>query len=183
MKFPRWFSRLSLSEAAPGLHETSRQARVETPPPARPGIRDVGHCEVCGRAMQARTRREVFRGRVDCDCGARNHVEFRDVRSPAGVQERHISVTMSRRFEPATHRPDLRLEWRYGVCPSCAMAVRLRDAWVVAHEDAAGASETITYYCDACHAHDDPRRGRLMGHDGNHVVDSLRYLIPAGRVG
>jgi hypothetical protein len=179
MKFPRWFPRL-LTDPAPGLHETSRQARIDTPPVARPGIRDVGHCEVCGRAMQARTRREEFRGRVDCDCGARNHVEYRDVRSKQGVQGRHISVTTGRRFESAMHRPDLRLEWRYGLCPSCTTAVRLQDAWVVAHEDAAGICETITYYCNVCHAHDDARRGRLMGHDGSQVVDSLRYQIPIG---
>jgi hypothetical protein len=130
--------------------------------------------------MQARTRREDFRGRVDCDCGSRNHVEYRDVRSGGEVQLRHVTVTTGRRFEAATHKPDLRLAWRYGICPSCTMAVRLLDAHVIAHEDPAGIQETIEYYCNACHTHDDVRRGRLMGHDGSHIVDTLRFQLPPG---
>ena len=128
--------------------------------------------------MQARTRREEFHGRVDCDCGSRNHVEFRDVRVAGGVIMRHVTVTSGRRFEAATHRPDLRLTWRYGICPSCTTAVRLTDAHVIAHEDAAGTCETVAYYCDTCHAADDGRRGRLVGHDGSNVVDTLRFQMP-----
>jgi hypothetical protein len=130
--------------------------------------------------MQARTRREDYRGRVDCDCGTRNHVEFRDVRVPSGTSMRHVTVTTGRRFEAATHKPDLRLDWRYGICPSCGMAVRLRDAHVIAHEDVTGTHETIAYFCNACHTHDDARRGRLLGHDGSQVVDTLRFQLPPG---
>ena len=130
--------------------------------------------------MTARTRREDYRGRVDCDCGSRNHVEYRDVRSGNGIQTRHVTVTTGRRFEAATHKPDLRLEWRYGLCPSCTMAVPLVDAHVIAHEDPSGTTETIAYYCSACHAHDDGRRGRLIGHDGSHIVDTLRFQLPPG---
>lgn len=178
MNWSRWFHR---QETVPTVGPTdtsnlsSAMLLVE-----RPGIRDVGHCEVCGRSMQARTRREAFRGRVDCDCGARNHVEFRDVRSPTGVAPRYITLTAGRRIESATHRPNLRLEWRYGVCPTCSMAVRLLDAFVIDHEDAAGISETISYYCQACRTHDDGRHGRLVGHDGSPVVDTTRFLIPPG---
>ena len=177
MKWPRWFPRL-LTEPVPQLVERRSEARILTPLPERLGIRDVGNCEVCGRTMQARTRREEFRGRVDCDCGSRNHVEFRDVRVAGGVIMRHVTVTSGRRFEAATHRPDLRLTWRYGICPSCTTAVRLTDAHVIAHEDAAGTCETVAYYCDTCHAADDVRRGRLVGHDGSHVVDTLRFQMP-----
>lgn len=176
MNWPRWFHRQeAVSSSSPA--ETPLK-KVSIPPVERPGIRDVGHCEVCGRAMTARTRRKEFRGRVDCDCGARNHVEFRDVRSRSGIEARHVSVTAGKRIESATHRPNLRLEWRYGVCPTCATAVRLLDAFVIGHEDAAGTSETAAYYCHACHTHDDGRHGRLVGHDGSPVVDSTRFLIP-----
>jgi hypothetical protein len=130
--------------------------------------------------MQARTRREDYRGRVDCDCGTRNHVEFRDVRVPTGISMRHVTVTTGRRFEAATHKPDLRVDWRYGICPSCTMAVRLSEAHVIAHEDATGTNETIAYFCNACHTHDDGRRGRLLGHDGSPVVDTLRFQLPPG---
>lgn len=177
MKWPRWFSRLStelaLGEVAP------RRPVGAGAGAAQLGIRDVGHCEVCGRSMQARTRRERFRGRVDCDCGHRNHVEHREVRASAGSESRHVTVTTGRRFEAATHEPDLRLAWRYGVCPGCSMAVRLLDAHVIAHEDALGFSETFAYYCTSCHVHDDARRGRLLGHDGDHVVDMLRFQSPS----
>jgi hypothetical protein len=177
MKWPRWIPRL-LTEAVP-VAETKRAARIATPMPAEQlGIRDVGNCEVCGRSMQARTRREDFRGRVDCDCGSRNHVEFRDVRASGEIQERHVTVTTGRRFEAATHKPDLRLAWRYGLCPSCNTAVRLLDARVIEHEDATGATETMAYYCTACYVDDDVRRGRLIGHDGSHVVDTLRFQMP-----
>jgi len=49
----------------------------------------------------------------------------------------------------------------------------------IAREDAGGTNETIAYYCDTCHVHDDARRGRLLGHDGSHVVDTLRFQTPA----
>lgn len=180
MKWPRWIPRL-LTESVPAVVEPRRTTRIATPTPAeRLGIRDVGHCEVCGRSMQARTRHEEFRGRVDCDCGTRNHVEYRSIRTAGGVRACHITVTTGRRFEAAMHKPDLRLPWRYGICPSCGMAVSLLDARVVAHEDADGSVETIAYYCDACHVDDDVRRGRLMGHDGSHVVDTLRFLVTNG---
>lgn len=176
MNWARWFHRQE-TVPVPSLTETP-QVKVVNLPVERPGIRDVGHCEVCGRSMKARTRREEFRGRVDCDCGARNHVEFREVRTKTSIEPRHVSVTAGKRIESATHRPNLRLEWRYGVCPTCASAVRLLDAFVVAHEDAAGTSETVSYYCLDCHTHDDGRHGRLVGHDGSPVVDSTRFLIP-----
>jgi hypothetical protein len=60
------------------------------------------------------------------------------------------------------------------------MAVRLLDAHVIAHEDAVGMRETIAYYCNSCHTHDDVRRGRLFGHDGSHVVDTLHFQLPPG---
>jgi hypothetical protein len=129
--------------------------------------------------MQARTRREAFRGRVDCDCGSRNHVEFRNVRSDTGVKERSVTVTTGRRFEATVHKPDLRLAWRYGLCPSCEMAVSLIDAHVVAHEEAGGAVETFAYYCNACYTVDDLHRGRLLGHDGIPVIDTLRFQLHA----
>jgi hypothetical protein len=180
MKWPRWLPRL-ITEPVQEPAAAQRLARIPTPMPAeRLGIRDVGNCEVCGRAMQARTRRDEFRGRVDCDCGFRNHVEFRNVRSAGVVRGLHVTVTAGRRFEAATHKPDLRLGWRYGVCPSCSMAVRLFDAHVIAYEDATGTAETIAYYCNTCQVHDDDRRGRLMGHDGSHVVDTLRFQLPPG---
>ncbi len=179
MKWPRWLARLS-TEVVPG-EATSRRPAVPGMSAVQLGIRDVGHCEVCGRAMQARTRREHFRGRVDCDCGHRNHVEFRDVRLKGGNDARHITVTTGRRFEAATHEPDLRLAWRYGVCPGCSMAVSLLEAHVIAHEDAIGSAETFAYYCTSCHVHDDIRRGRLLGHDGDHIVDTLRFQAPSFR--
>ena len=179
MKWPRWLPRLATESVT--QFESRHDVRIPSPVPAdRLGIRDVGNCEVCGRAMQARTRREEFRGRVDCDCGARNHVEYRDVRSGSGTQRRHVAITAGRQFEAAAHKPDLRLDWRYGICPSCSMAVRLLDAHVIAHEDAVGAHETITYYCTACHTHDDLRRGGLVGHDGSQVVDTLRFHVSRG---
>ena len=174
MKWPRWLPRL-LTEPVNGLEPQRRPARIPTPP-ERVGIRDVGNCEVCGRQMKARTRREEFRGRVDCDCGHRNHVEFREVRSASGdIAARHVTVTTGRRFESATHTPDLRLAWRFGVCPSCSMAECLIDAYVLSHEDAGGTVETIAYYCTNCRVDDDVRRGRLMGHDGIQIIDSLQY--------
>jgi hypothetical protein len=179
MKWLRWLPRL-LTESVPDTKPTGNSARIPTPATAeRLGIRDVGHCEVCGRPMQARTRREEYRGRVDCDCGYRNHVEYRDVRIAGTVRRKHVTVTTSRRFEAARHKPDLRLAWRYGVCPSCSTAVRLLDAHIVAHEDATGSVETISYYCTNCRLDDDSRRGRLVGHDGPPVTDELRYPIRA----
>jgi hypothetical protein len=173
MKWPRWLPRL-LTETVPDGTATDRNVRISTPATAeRLGIRDVGHCEVCGRQMQARTRREEFRGRVDCDCGFRNHVEFRDVRTAGIVRAKHVTVTSGRRFESARHKPDLRLAWRFGICPSCSMAVRLLDSHIVAQEDATGTSESITYYCTNCRWDDDSRRGKVVGHDGAPVVDQL----------
>ena len=177
MKWPRWILRLA-TEPVPQL-EKRRSVRIATPDSERLGIREVGNCEVCGRVMQARTRREEFRGRVDCDCGSRNHVEFREVRTAVGIQPRYVTVTASRRFDGLTHKPDLRLDWRYGLCPSCSIAVSLKDAHIIAREDATGTNESIAYYCDACHVHDDSRRGRLLGHDGSHVVDTLHFQSPA----
>ena len=60
------------------------------------------------------------------------------------------------------------------------MGVRLLDAHVIAHEDATGTRETIAYYCSSCHTHDDARRGRLIGHDGSHVMDILHFQLPPG---
>jgi hypothetical protein len=129
--------------------------------------------------MQARTRRAEFRGRVDCDCGWRNHVEFHNVRSGTGeIRESHVTLTTGRRFEAAMHKPDLRLAWRYGICPSCDTAVSLLDAHVIAHEDDRG-TETYAYFCNACHVDDDLRRGRLIGHDGIQVIDTLQFQAQA----
>ena len=176
MKWPRWLPHLT-SELNPELVETHHPIKttVKDRPGIRLGIRDVGHCEVCGRSMQARTRREEYRGRVDCDCSFRNHVEFRSVRSGSGVQLRHVTVTTGRRFEAAMHRPDLRLAWRYGICPSCTMAVSLADARAIAHEEVSGGTESFAYYCNACYVVDDLRRGRLLGNDGIQVIDTLRF--------
>jgi hypothetical protein len=178
MKWPRWFARLAVEPVASQV-EQRRSARIATPP-ERLGIREVGNCEVCGRVMQTRTRREEFRGRVDCDCGSRNHVEFRDVRVPTGLQPRHVTVTTGHRFDAVTHKPDLRLDWRYGLCSRCMVAVPLNEAHVIAREDATGINESIAYFCNTCHTHDDDRRGRLLGHDGSHVVDTLHFQLPPG---
>ena len=173
MKWPMWFSRL-VAEPVPVSSDAQRSAKVVVTR-QRPGIRDVGRCEVCGRSMQARTRRAEFRGRVDCDCGTRNHVDFHNVRSGSGnVQENYVTVTTGRRFESAVHKPDLRLEWRFGICGSCDTAVSLLDAHVIGHEEDGG-TETYAYFCNACHVHDDLRRGRLIGHDGLQVIDTLRF--------
>ena len=180
MKWKRWFLRLA-TEPVQQVVKKHAAIRINTPAPERLGIREVGNCEVCGQIMQARTRREEFRGRVDCDCGSRNHVEFRDVRSPDGsLQQRHVAVTSGRRFDGLTHKPDLRLDWRYGLCPRCSTAVPLKDAHVIGREDATGTTESIAYYCNICHTHDDDRRGRLLGHDGSHVVDTLHFQMPPG---
>ena len=130
--------------------------------------------------MQARTRREAFRGRVDCDCGHHNHVEFRDVRTANGIEQRHVTVTTGQRVDLATNGQDLHLPWRYGICPSCTMAVSLSDAHTLSHEDPGGGDETLAYYCTACFVADDVHRGRLMGHDGIQVVDTLHHEIPGG---
>lgn len=176
MKWPRWLPRLMLAERAPPLAETGLNSRMTAPVSAElSGTRDLGNCEACGRSMQARTRREEFRGRVDCNCGFRNHVEFREVRSSSPVRARHVTVTTGRRFEAARQRPDLRLDRRFGICPSCTMAVRLLDSHIVAHDDVSGSAETMSYYCTACRLDDDSRRGRLTGHDGAQVVDHLRF--------
>ena len=175
MKWPRWLPRL-LTEPVSNGTAAERNVRIPTPVSAeRLGIRDVGHCEVCGRPMQARTRREEFRGRVDCDCGFRNHVEYRDVRVAGAARGKHVTVTSGRRFEAARHKPDLRLAWRHGICPSCSMGVRLLDSHIVARENPDGSSETVTYYCTSCRLDDDSRRGKLVGHDGVPVVDELRF--------
>ena len=128
MKWKRWFLRLA-TEPVQQVVKKHPAIRINTPAPERLGIREVGNCEVCGRVMQARTRHEEYRGRVDCDCGARNHVEFRDVRSPDGsMQPRHVAVTNGRRFDGLTHKPDLRLDWRYGLCSRCSTAVPLSSS-------------------------------------------------------
>lgn len=179
MKWPRWLPRL-LTESLTDSKPTGSSARMPTPVTVKQlGIRDVGHCEVCGRSMKARTRRQKFRGYVACDCGNRNHVEYREVRSHGSVRPQHVTVTIGRRFEATQHKPDLRVAWRFGICPSCAMAVRLLDAHIDAHEDPAGSLETIAYYCTNCRLADDTRRGRLVGHDDAPVIDELRFTIRA----
>lgn len=179
MKWPRWLPRLLTEPVSNGV-DAERNVRIPTPATAeRLGIRDVGHCEVCGRSMQARTRREEFRGRVDCDCGFRNHVEFRDVRVAGNIRGKHVTVTSGRRFEAARHKPDLRLAWRFGICPSCSMGVRLLDAHIDARENPGGGSETIMYYCTNCRLDDDARRGKVVGHDGAPVIDELRFQSTA----
>jgi hypothetical protein len=60
------------------------------------------------------------------------------------------------------------------------MAVSLLDARIIAHEDVTGSVETIAYYCTSCHVDDDVRRGRLTGHDGGPIVDTLRFQLPNG---
>jgi hypothetical protein len=178
MKWPRWLPRL-LTEPVSHGSAAERNEPIPAPPGVeRLGIRDVGRCEVCGRTMQARTRHEHFRGRVDCDCGFRNHVEFRDVRVAGTIRGKHITITSSRRFETTIQKPDLRLAWRYGICPSCAMGVRLLDSHIVAREDLTGTSESIAYYCTNCRLDDDARRGKVVGHDGAPVVDELRLSTP-----
>ena len=167
----RWFRWLT----GPGSAVDDRE-----PPAANQGTADgldAGTCEVCGSPLRVRTRRSHYRGRVECRCGHRNHVEFHPVRSQEGTVHRHVTLTVGRRFEAATHEPDLRLSWRYGVCQSCSTAVNLLDAFVIAGENALGDVETFAYYCRTCHVHDDARRGRLLGHDREHVVDTLRFAV------
>ena len=180
MKLPRWLPRVLTEPPTVPAPEATQRTRITTPTAERVSIRDVGVCEACGRRMQARTRREAFRGRVDCDCGHHNHVEFRDVRSVNGVESRYVTVTTGQRVESVTSAQDLHLTWRYGVCPSCTMAVSLGDARALSHEDAAGAVETLAYYCTSCFTADDLRRGRLMGHDGIQVIDTLHHETPSG---
>jgi len=59
------------------------------------------------------------------------------------------------------------------------MALSLNDAHTLSHEDAGGV-ETLAYYCTACFVADDVHRGRLMGHDGIQVIDTLHHEIPGG---
>ena len=60
------------------------------------------------------------------------------------------------------------------------MAVSLSNAHALSHEEAGGAVETLAYYCTACFVADDVRRGRLMGHDGIQVIDSLHHEVSGG---
>ena len=150
-------------------------------PPMGKTARAVGHCEVCGDTISARTRHDSFHGRVDCGCGHRNHVEFREVRTASGVEGRHVTITCRRRFEATSRDPDLRLSHRYGICGYCDHAVRLLDAHVISFADSTGGVETFTYYCPGCHLHDDVSRGRLVGFDGEEIVDTLRFHLPPGR--
>jgi hypothetical protein len=60
------------------------------------------------------------------------------------------------------------------------VAVPLNEAHVISREDATGTNETIFYFCNVCHTHDDNRRGRLIGHDGIPVVDTLHFQLPPG---
>lgn len=177
MKWPSWLPRVLTEPPPVPVLEATRRTRITTPSAEKVGIRDVGMCEACGRRMQARTRREAFRGRVDCDCGHHNHVEFRDVRTLNGIEQRHVAVTTGYHVESATQ--DLHLPWRYGICPSCTMATSLSDAHVLSHEDAGGV-ETFAYYCTGCFVADEVHRGRLMGHDGIQVIDTLHHEIPGG---
>src|SRR5688500_12381333 len=88
MKWKRWFLRLATE---PSQQPVDRRGtiRINTPAPERLGIREVGNCEVCGQVMQARTRREEFRGRLDCYWGSGNHVRFRVVGSPHARLQSH----------------------------------------------------------------------------------------------
>lgn len=172
MKWLRWF-RLSSSGAGADPAASEHAPRTGR---GTSGL-EVGQCEVCGSTLHARTRKAQYHGRVTCECGHRNHVEFLPVRGATGLSHRHVSLTVGRKFEAATHEPDLRLPWRFGRCPSCSTAVSLLDAFVIAHENALRSVETYAYYCHRCHVHDDPGRGRLAGHDGAHIVDTLRFLV------
>jgi hypothetical protein len=59
------------------------------------------------------------------------------------------------------------------------MAASLADARVIVHEDANGGTESFAYYCNSCYVADDLRRGRLIGHDGVQVIDTLRFQLHA----
>lgn len=174
MKWLRWLS---------GTGNATDRRSSDDPPgaSARTGVdaagREVGICEVCGRSLHVRTRRAEYRGTVECDCGHRNHVEFHQVRTASGLVPRHVTITVGRRFEAATHEPDLRLSWRFGHCASCNTAVSLLDAFVITHTNALGDLEQFTYFCRTCHVHDDPKRGRLNGHDRSHIVDTLKFAV------
>lgn len=179
MKWLRWLPRL-LTPGSPPVSAPGHTAGNIAVPDGQEAVRPVGTCESCGSAIAARTRSTTFRGRVDCACGHRNHVEYRVVRTPEGDVPRHVTVSRRRKFESTVHDPDLRLGFRYGLCEHCAYAVRLLDAHVISHADSTGSIETFAYYCPTCHVHDDFRRGQLLGHDGDHVVDKVRFQVPPG---
>jgi hypothetical protein len=167
---PRLFApRRNRKLGEPGLMHTGERPGVY-------GARTVGRCEACGAVLTVRSRRAAFRGRVDCKCGHRNHVQFRIVREAIGRASKHVSITARRQFELAGRNPDLRLPFRYGLCPHCVHAVRLVDAHVISRANINGSVETSAYYCDTCRVHDDVRRGRLLGHDRHPVVDTLCFV-------
>jgi hypothetical protein len=177
MKWLRWIPRL----LTPGSLRTvpGPAGSVGTAvPDGGTTLRLVGTCEACGSPLSVRTRHATYRGRADCACGHRNHVEFHQVREASGSVARHVTITRRRRIEAARHDPDRHLAHRYGVCPNCSLAIRLLDADVISDADSTGSVETIAYYCPGCHLHDDVRRGRLVGHDGEDVVDTVRFKVP-----
>ena len=174
MRWLRWLPRL----LSPGGAKTVTDPRLLRTG-ERPGVlgtRTVGRCEACGSVLTVHSRRAAYRGRVDCRCGHQNHVQCRVVREAAGNATRHVSITVRRRFESASRHPDLRLSFRYAICPQCFCAIRLIDAHVIARANTNGTVETSAYYCNVCHVDDDVRRGQLLGHDRQPVVDTLRFL-------
>jgi len=181
MKWLRWLPRILTPVSSPVVG-TGTAAGDASPRDGVEVLRSVGVCESCGTAITVQTRQPRFRGRVDCACGYRNHVEYRVVRTPHGNVSQHVSVTRRRKFESTAPNPDLLLGFRYGVCQQCSHAVRLRDALVTSHADSIGILETFTYYCPTCHVHDDARRGLLLGHDGERISDKVRFAVPPGTI-
>lgn len=175
MKWLRWLPRLLTPGSMRAVPDPGAPRRGSRHANGANGAKSVGRCEACGKALAVHTKRANYRGRTECDCGHRNHVEIRLVRETRGEARRLVSVTRQRHFEAARREPDLRLSFRYGVCPHCDYAVRLIDAHVIARADTSGSVESSAYYCPTCHLHDDFRRGRLHGNDRKPIVDTLRY--------
>jgi hypothetical protein len=138
----------------------------------------VGQCERCGAALAARARADTYKGRVRCSCGKDNHIWFGAVVGNGTVERRHVTLTARQRYEQAHREPDLRHALRHGLCATCGRAVRLDHSRIVYQTDSSESFELSEYFCPVCHVLGDSLRGRLRGHDGKNVVDSVSFRVP-----
>lgn len=139
---------------------------------------DVGRCEWCGRVLLVHTRRTTFSGWVDCECGEVNCIRHSTVLTPSGEETRHVTISSHLQVHGTTADYTLRQELRYGQCNTCGRAVRLDQAKHVFEVNSTETFEVSEYFCPACATLDDPRRGRLLGHDGEHIVDTVSARAP-----
>jgi hypothetical protein len=61
--------------------------------------------------------------------------------------------------------------------------VRLDHARVVYESDTTETFELCEYHCPSCFALGDVYRGRLRGHDGAALTDTLDHRLPPGAAG